>query len=55
MILLQPRKVNHRDSVVFLSTSLMFDKAVSLPEMQNRYGVSEVIDSWGEQTKFAKK
>lgn len=39
---------------ISFSTSLMFDKAVSLPEMQNRYGVSEVIDSWGERQNLPK-
>lgn len=39
---------------ISFSTSLMFDKAVSLPEMQNRYGVSEIIDSWGERQNLPK-
>ena len=39
---------------ISFSTSLMFDKAVSLPEMQNRYGVSEVIDSWGKRQNLSK-
>ena len=34
---------------ISFSTSLMFDNAFSLPEMQNRYGVSDGIDSWGER------
>mgnify|MGYP005915635629 FL=1 len=34
---------------VSFSTSLMFDNAFSLPEMQNRYGVSDDVDSWGER------
>lgn len=36
-----------RRSISF-STSLMVDKAFSLPALQNRYGVSDGIDSWGE-------
>ena len=32
------------------STGLTFDKAFSLPKMQNCYGVSDVVDSWGEKT-----
>lgn len=31
-------------------TGLTFDKAFSLPKMQNCYGVSDVVDSWGEKT-----
>lgn len=34
---------------ISFSTSLMFDNATSLPEMQNRYGVSDGIDSWGQR------
>ncbi|SHE69382.1 TonB-linked outer membrane protein, SusC/RagA family [Bacteroides faecichinchillae] len=29
------------------STGLTFEKSFTLPEMQNRYGVSDVVDSWG--------
>lgn len=36
------RKIN-------FSTSLTIDKAFSLPEMQNTYGMSDGIDSWGEK------
>ena len=35
---------------IYFSTGLTFDKAFSLPKMQNCYGVSEVVDSWGEKT-----
>ena len=31
------------------STGLTFEKAFSLPKMQNCYGVSDVVDSWGEK------
>ena len=34
---------------ISFSTSLTIDKAFSLPEMQNRYGVSDGVDSWGAQ------
>lgn len=37
---------------ISFSTSLMFDKAFSLPEMQNRYGISDDIDSWGQLSDF---
>ena len=33
---------------ISFSTSLMFNSAFSLPEMQNRYGVSDGVDSWGK-------
>ena len=32
------------------STGLTFEKAFALPEMQNRYGVSDVVDSWGTRS-----
>ena len=31
---------------VSFSTSLMFDNAFALSKMQNRYGVSDGVDSW---------
>ncbi len=34
---------------IHFSTGLTFDKAFSLPEMQNHYGVSDAVDSWGEK------
>jgi len=39
---------------ISFSTSLMFDNAMSLPEMQNRYGVSDGVDSWGERKDLPK-
>ena len=39
--------VGRRD--IHFSTGLTFEKAFSLPEMQNSYGVSDVTDSWGEK------
>ena len=39
---------------IHFSTGLTFDKAFSLPEMQNRYGVSDVTDSWGEKANLEK-
>ena len=35
---------------IHFSTGLTFDKAFSLPKMQNCSGVSDVVDSWGEKT-----
>ena len=34
---------------IHFSTGLTFDIAFSLPKMQNCYGVSDVVDSWGEK------
>lgn len=34
---------------IHFSTSLTVDKAFNLPEMQNTYGISDGIDSWGEK------
>ena len=34
---------------IYFYTGLTFDKAFSLPKMQNCYGVSDVVDSWGEK------
>ena len=34
---------------IYFSTGLTFDKAFSLPKMQNCYGVSDFVDSWGEK------
>lgn len=34
---------------IYFSTGLTFDKAFSLPKMQNCYGGSDVVDSWGEK------
>ncbi len=31
------------------STGLTFEKAFSMPKMQDRYGVSDVVDSWGRK------
>ena len=39
--------VGRRD--IHFSTGLTFEKAFSLPEMQNSYGVNDVTDSWGEK------
>ena len=35
--------------IINFSTGLTFEKAFSLPKMQDRYGVSDVVDSWGEK------
>lgn len=47
VILITTRKGSTGAHKISFSTSLTFDKAFSLPEMQNRYGVSDLVDSWG--------
>ena len=39
---------------ISFSTSLTFEDAISLPKMQNRYGVSDGVDSWGEKGNLQK-
>jgi len=39
---------------ISFSTSLMFDNAASLPKMQNSYGISDDVDSWGEKKNLPK-
>lgn len=47
VILITTRKGSTGAHKISFSTSLTVDKAFSLPEMQNRYGVSDLVDSWG--------
>ena len=49
MILITTKKGSTGAHKISFSTSLTIDKAFSLPEMQNRYGVSDGVDSWGAQ------
>lgn len=54
VILITTKKGNTagRKNINF-STGLTFDRAFCLPEMQNRYGVSDVAYSWGEKEELA--
>ena len=50
VILITTKKGNTAGQrIIYFSTGLTFDKAFSLPKMQNCYGVSDVVDSWGEK------
>lgn len=49
VILITTKKGSTGAHKISFSTSLTIDKAFSLPEMQNRYGVSDGVDSWGTQ------
>ena len=50
MILITTKKGNSvGQRNINFSTGLTFEKAFSLPKMQNCYGVSDVVDSWGEK------
>lgn len=48
VILITTRKGEAGKQSISFASNLLFDRAVCLPEFQNRYGVSDVIDSWGE-------
>lgn len=50
VILITTKKGNDKGQRnIHFSTGLTFEKAFSLPKMQNNYGVSDVKDSWGEK------
>ncbi|MDD3036688.1 SusC/RagA family TonB-linked outer membrane protein [Bacteroides sp.] len=50
VILITTKKGNSEGQKnINFSTGLTFEKAFTLPEMQNRYGVSDVVDSWGDR------
>ena len=49
VILITTKKGSTGAHKISFSTSLTIDKAFSLPEMQNRYGVNDGVDSWGAQ------
>lgn len=50
VILITTKKGNSKGQrKINFSTGLTFEKAFSLPEMQNSYGVSDGIYSWGEK------
>ncbi|MCB6942870.1 hypothetical protein, partial [Eggerthella lenta] len=34
---------------VSFSSSVLIDKAMMLPKLQNHYGVSDEVESWGER------
>lgn len=50
VILITTRKGEAGKQEISFSSHLLFDKAISLPEFQNSYGVSDGIESWGERT-----
>lgn len=52
VILLTTRKGEAGKQQVTLASSLLFDKAVYLPEFQNSYGRSDQVESWGEKQVF---
>lgn len=49
VILITTKKGNIGHHKVNFSTSLTFDKAASLPDFQNTYGVSNGVESWGKK------
>ncbi|RHJ94259.1 SusC/RagA family TonB-linked outer membrane protein [Bacteroides sp. AM07-16] len=49
-VILITTKKGHSDvRKISFSESLNFDKAFCLPEFQNKYGVSDQVESWGER------
>lgn len=48
VILITTRKGEAGKQSISFASNLLFDRVVCLPEFQNTYGVSDVIDSWGE-------
>lgn len=50
VILITTKKGNTGKHKIHFSTGLTWEKAASLPEFQNAYGVSDGIESWGEKS-----
>lgn len=49
VILINTRKGEIGKQEVSFSSHLLFDQVICLPDFQNSYGVSDKIESWGEQ------
>lgn len=49
VILITTKRGDTGKQEVTFSSSVLFDKAMMLPELQNHYGVSDEIESWGER------
>ena len=49
VILIKTKKGLRGKQEVQFSSSMIFEKAINLPEFQNHYGVSDGIESWGER------
>lgn len=47
VIVINTKKGNAEERKISFSTGLTFEKAASLPDFQNTYGVSDGIESWG--------
>ena len=54
VILITTKKGDAGALKVTFSTNLLFDRAFSLPQMQNSYGVSDNVDSWGSRRQMQK-
>ncbi len=50
VILITTKKARQEESKITFSSSLTVDRAFSLPQFQNSYGVSDAIESWGERS-----
>ena len=49
VILITTKKGSARKQEVSFTSSVVFDKAIMLPKLQNHYGMSDEIESWGER------
>ncbi|WP_082667049.1 SusC/RagA family TonB-linked outer membrane protein [Gabonibacter massiliensis] len=54
VILIKTKKGLRGKQEVQFSSSMIFEKAINLPEFQNHYGVSDGIESWGERDNLKK-
>lgn len=52
VVLINSRSGQKGKQEINFSTSLQFEKPMSLPRFQNRYGVSDKIESWGEKSEM---
>ena len=53
VILITTKKGSVGKQEVSFTSSVVFDKAMMLPKLQNHYGMSDEIESWGERENIA--
>ena len=53
VILITTKKGSAGKQEVSFTSSVVFDKAMMLPKLQNHYGMSDEIESWGERENIA--
>lgn len=52
VILITTRKGEIGKQSITFASSVLFDKPMCLPEFQNTYGISDLVESWGEKQEF---